>query len=68
MDSCSTVLKYIYITMYKMEASGKLLCRTGSSALCSVMTERGGMAGRLEREGIYVYRELIQLYSRNTTL
>lgn len=35
--------------------SGKQLVHRGSP-WCSVMTERGGMAGRLEREGIYVYR------------
>ena len=27
----------------KQIASGKLLCHTGSSAWCSVMTQRGGM-------------------------
>ena len=38
-------------------ASEKLLYNTGNSALCSVMTWRGGMGvgGRLKREGIYVY-------------
>ena len=44
-------------------ATGKLLCSTGSSARCSVMTERDGMGGvvgeRLKREGIYVYIWLI---------
>ena len=42
----------------KWTASGKLLCSTGSSALCSVMTERAGMRGvgwKLKREGVYVY-------------
>ena len=36
-------------------ASGKLLCNTGSSAQCSVMTYMGGIGGvRSKREGIYV--------------
>ena len=40
--------------------NGKLLYSTGSSALCSVKTKRGGwgvgaVGVRLQREGIYVY-------------
>ena len=40
----------------KQTASGTLLYSTGSSAQCSVMTERsgmGGMQGRLKRKGTY---------------
>ena len=47
----------------KQTACGKLLYSTGSSAWCSVVTERGGKEGglgrRSKRQGIYVYRELI---------
>ena len=46
-------------------ASGKLLKSTGSSARCSVMTQRGGMGkemgGSFKREGIYVYLWLIHV-------
>ena len=48
----------------KQTASGTLLYSTGSSAQCSVMTERsgiGGEKGMLRREGTYVY-----LYPYNT--
>ena len=41
----------------KQLASGKLLCDTGSSARCSVMTWRGGVGGvvgKLKKEG-YMY-------------
>ena len=37
----------------------KQLCSTGSSAQCSVMTERGGMGAGRGRKGIYVHTELI---------
>ena len=49
----------------KQIASGKPLYSTGCSAQCSVTTERGcnggglGEGGRSEREGMYVYLELI---------
>ena len=39
-------LTYIHIytlPCVKQIASGKLLCNTGSSAQCSVMTQKGGM-------------------------
>ena len=43
--------------------SGKLLYTTGSSAGCSVMTQRSGMGcgvgGRSKRKGKYVYMWLI---------
>ena len=45
----------IYTLRVKQLASGKLLYSTGSSALCSVMTDRGGMGKRCRREGLYVY-------------
>ena len=47
----------------KQIASGKLLCNTGSSAQCSVMTWRDGMgeAGREAQEGICVYLWLIHV-------
>ena len=49
---------YIYTLLcVNLIASGKLL-NTGSSALCSVMTQRGGwegVGGRSKRKGIYVY-------------
>ena len=52
----------MYTTMCKV-ASRKLLYSIGSSAQCSVMTERSeigvGMGGRFKREGIYVYIQLI---------
>ena len=48
----------IYIlSCTKWTASEKLLCNTGSSAWCSVMTKRSGVGrrgGRLKRERIYV--------------
>lgn len=44
--------------LLKPLASGKLLCSTGSSAPCSMMTWRGEMGrvgARLKREGRYIY-------------
>jgi len=51
----------------KQTASGTLLYSTGSSAQCSVMTERsgiGGEQGRLRREGTYVCIWLIHFVVR----
>ena len=40
----------------KLRTRGKLLCSAGSSACCSVTTQKRGMGvgGRLRREGIHV--------------
>ena len=48
----------------KQIASGNLLYSTGSSAQCFVTTQRdeiGRVGGRLNREGIYVYIQLIHI-------
>ena len=49
---------HIYTTMCKID-SGKLLYSTGSSALWSVITQRGemevGLGGRFKRERIYMH-------------
>ena len=64
----------IYIPCAKQTASGKLVCSTGSSPRCSVMTWRGdmgGMLGRLMREGILVLRadsHSCTIAETNTTL
>ena len=58
-----------YILLYVKQLVGSC-CITGSSALCSVTTQRGGMGSeerwRLKREGACVYLWLIHLlYGRN---
>ena len=49
----------------KQVASGNLLCDTGSSTQCSVITQKGGMGwemrGRFKKEGTYVYLWLIHI-------
>ena len=53
---------YIYTLLcVKYIANGNLLCSTGSSARCSVVTWGwvGGMGGRSERERVRVYTQLI---------
>ena len=54
----------MHTTICKAEtASRKLLCNTGSSAGCFVITYRGGMGrvgGRFKSEGIYAYIQLIK--------
>ena len=53
----------MYTTMCKVDIQWKTAAQYGeSSARCSVMTKRGGMGevrGRLKREGIFVYLQLI---------
>ena len=43
----------------KQRASGKLLNSTGSSALCPVMTKKGGMWGPRWRRHMYTYKLMI---------
>ena len=53
----------------KQTAGGKLLCNTGCSAGSSVITSRvgmGGVGGRLRREGIHAYSQLIHVLYRKT--
>ena len=54
-----------YTPYVKQIASGKLLYDTGSSAQCSVTTQRGrmgsGVRERFKREGTYVYLWLIYI-------
>ena len=46
----------IYILQCIKElASGKLLCSSGCSAQCSLMSGMGDVGGRRKRESIYVY-------------
>ena len=42
-------------------ASSKLLYSTRSSVPCSVVTEGGGVGGRLQREGICISLQLIHV-------
>ena len=46
----------------KQRASGKLLYSTGSSAWCSVMTQRGGRGG----EGRFKRREYMHTYTADS--
>ena len=54
---------YTHQPSVKLIASGKLLYSTGSSAQCSVITQRGGLgAGGEAQEGrVYVYIWLIHI-------
>ena len=59
MSKKTTIIDIYTLLCVKQIASGKLLNSTGSSALCSVMTQKGeiggGVGGRLKKEGIYVH-------------
>ena len=55
-------LTIVQLPCVKQIASEKLLYSTGSSAWCSVMTQKAGVWGRRsKRGGIYVYMQLIHL-------
>ena len=60
--NCEIRIGIYTLPRIKQAASGKLLYSTGSSAQCSVMTcgEIKGCGRRFQREGIFVYIQLIR--------
>ena len=55
---------HTHLLCAKQTAGEKLLCHTGSPAWRSVMTQMGGTAGKLNKEGIYVQLWLICIVVR----